>query len=275
MKVKGLSLANKVALFFILVFFLGGVGLIQTLKYYHERDLVERSRTIVQLLDSFLKFSDDVHGLWVENPGEIKAIKQLTGLEEGTEEEKDLYLLHDPDFNALLAKIGGSEAHVIINYQTNEPDIPQKETWRFENQVFVYQYPLPLHERCISCHAQEPKAPKFKNTEVAGVVTIKFPGQTFFKIFSGSFGLWVAVAFLIGTLALYGLVKFELINPLTDLTRKVHEMSLGNLDIDFKVKGLNEHNVKDEIVRLAIAIERLRRSQKTMEKMLEDDSFEL
>ncbi len=52
-------------------------------------------------------------------------------------------------------------------------------------------------------------------------------------------------------------------------------MSLGNLDIDFKVKGLNEHNVKDEIVRLAIAIERLRRSQKTMEKMLEDDSFEL
>lgn len=276
MKLKGISLANKVALFFILVFTLGSAGLIQTLRYYHEKDLLERSRSTARLLDSFLNLSQEVHGFWVEKPEDLKVLKHLNGLEENSGEEKDLYLLHDPSIDKALAKYLGTQGKIeIVLESRGDLSKPREEKWYFAGDTFVYQYVLPVHQSCIRCHEKSPSAPKLGENEAAGVLTIKFPGQGLAQLFSGSFNIWLAITFLIGTLALYGLVRFELINPLTDLTRKVHEMSLGNLDIDLKVRGLNEDQVKDEIVRLAIAIERLRRSQKTMEKMLDDDSFEL
>ncbi len=276
MKLRQMSLANKVALFFILVFAIGGASLFQTLRHYQERDLLERSRTTAKLLDSFLKLSNDVHGFWVANPGELKVVEHLNGLIEGSGDEQDLYLLHDPELDKALLQSLGSQGNIKVTFgDPGDFRSPKAEKWSFKGDEFVYQYALPVHANCIHCHERFPKAPRLQEHQVAGVLTVTFPGQGILQLFSGSFNIWLAVSFLIGTLALYALVRFELINPLTTLTRKVHEMSLGNLDIDLKVRGLNEDEVKDEIMRLALAIERLRRSQKTMEKMLDDDSFEL
>ncbi len=276
MKLRQMSLANKVALFFLLVFAIGSASLFQTLRHYQERDLLERSRTTAKLLDSFLGLSNDVHGFWVAKPGNLKVVQHLNGLLEGSGDEKDLYLLHDPELDKALIRSLGHRGRIEVNFgDPGDFSSPGAEKWYFKGNEFVYQYALPVHAHCIHCHERSEKAPHLREHQVAGVLTIAFPGQGILQLFSGSFNIWLAVSFLIGTLALYALVRFELLNPLTTLTRKVHEMSLGNLDIDLKVRGLNEDEVKDEIMRLALAIERLRRSQKTMEKMLDDDSFEL
>ncbi len=276
MKFKQLSLANKVALFFLLIFSVGCLSLFKTLTYYQERDLLERSRATATLLDSVLSLSNNVHGFWVDKPGQLKTIKHLTGIIEGQGDETELYLLHDPEVGrALTQQLKGTTQIEFTFGPSANLHAPKEEKWSFVGNTFVYQYALPVHTNCIHCHERHPKAPQLQEHDIAGVLTLRFPGQGLTDLFSGSFNIWLAVAFFIGTISLYGLVRFELISPLTELTRKVHEMSLGNLDVDLKVKGVNEDNVKDEIIRLALAIERLRRSQKTMEKMLDDDSFEL
>ncbi len=111
--------------------------------------------------------------------------------------------------------------------------------------------------------------------ETIGAIKVFVHYQSLWSLLGESVSLGVATVFFLVTVVLYGLVRFELLSPLANLTQKVREMSLGNLDVDLGVRNLSEDQTKDEILKLAISIERLRKSQKTMEKMLDDDSLVL
>lgn len=71
--------------------------------------------------------------------------------------------------------------------------------------------------------------------------------------------LGILIALSINYIAVHGLIK-RILN-LRDIARKI---SIGELDVDLGVKGLDEHKVKDELILLAIALERLRISTKIL-----------
>ncbi|WP_022854395.1 HAMP domain-containing protein [Thermodesulfatator atlanticus] len=271
-KDKRFSLADKVALFFILVMGFFAAGLYYNLKHLQQSELLSSSRVIAKMVDALLTSSDEVKGLWVLKTNGLSAVETVSGLSEKTGEQIDLYRIHDPEFAKFVAgmvKDTGAE----INFDLKSVP-PGSERWQLDKGIFSYEKPLLVKRACVTCHeASKGKAPALRLGEAAGTIKIKFYNQNLWSILGNSMSLAAPLAFLVITVILYALVRFELLKPLSDLTKKVHEMSLGNLDVDLGVKGLSEDRTRDEIIKLAISIERLRRSQKTMEKMLDDDSL--
>ncbi len=272
-KNKSLSIANKVALFFILVVCFVGGGLWMALKKIHERDLLVNAKQLAEMSAAMLEISDEMQGLWTTKRSKVPVVEEATALLEDTGDEVTFFRVHDPDFTKFVTQVARpSQAELKIVF--SEQILPQ-ERWSFENGVFSYQRPIRATRACMSCHDKHEGAPPLKPGEVAGMISVRFPHQGLYTILGNNFSVWLAVSFFLITLVLYVLVRFELINPILDLTRKVQEMSLGNLDVNFGVQQLNEKEAKDELIKLAIAMERLRKSQKVMEKMLDDDSLVL
>ncbi len=272
-KNRSLSIANKVALFFLLVVGFVGGGLWMALKEIHERDLLANAKQLAEMSTAVLKATEEMQGLWTTKRSKVPVVAEVSGLLEESGDEIQLFRIHDPDFHRFVAELArptGAELKITFGDQA----LP-RERWSFEKGVFFYERPVVATKACMSCHERYEDAPSLKVGEVAGMIQIRFPQQGLYARLGNNFSLWLAVAFFLVTVVLYALVRFELINPILDLTRKVQEMSLGNLDVNFGVQNLNEKDAKDELVKLAIAMERLRKSQKVMEKMLDDDSLVL
>ncbi len=272
-KIKRLSLADKVALFFLLVIAFGGIGIYFSANQIRQKELLSSARHLSYFAEALLQASEEWHGIWVQKTKGLKEVAQVNGVSQETNDEVDLYRLHDPEVLTFLASLTKSEA-INFDLSFGLPG-PAQEKWAFQKDRFVYEKPLVVRKSCVSCHELGKGAPPLRLGEAVGTIKITFHNQSLWALLGQSVSLWGAVAFLLVTLFLYGLVRFELLTPLANLTQKVREMSLGNLDIDLGVRDLSEDQIRDEILKLAISIERLRKSQKTMEKMLDDDSLVL
>ncbi|SMO44595.1 HAMP domain-containing protein [Balnearium lithotrophicum] len=80
--------------------------------------------------------------------------------------------------------------------------------------------------------------------------------------------IWNVLALLVAFGIFWYFAKNEIVKPIEKLTKAAHDISLGKLDVDLGVRGLKEENVRDEITKLAIAIDRLRASiQIAMERL--------
>ncbi|WP_169311138.1 hypothetical protein [Thermodesulfatator indicus] len=271
-KDRRFSLADKVALFFIMVFVFGAAGLYYNLTRLQKTELLMSSRVMANMINSLISASSELKGLWVADKKDLKAVATVYGITPNGS-QVDLYRIHDPEFMYFVSKlINDPKAKINLDFKSVPPS---SETWSLKDGVFVYKKPVLVSKACVSCHQANKGAPSLRLGEAAGAISIKFYDQNLWTLLGQSMSLYAPAVFLLVTLILYVLVRFELIKPLSELTQKVHEMSLGNLDVDLGVKGLAEENSRDEIVKLAISIERLRRSQKTMEKMLDDDSLML
>ncbi len=272
-KIKGLSLADKVALFFILVTFFSGMGIYFAVKQVREKELITNARRFSTFLETILATSERWHGLWVKRPEGLKVVSQVSGLSLETNDEVELFRLHDPEALKYLASQASAENFKLI-LDLHNP-VLYREKWQFEKHQFIYQRPLVVKKGCVSCHEVQKGAPPLRLGETIGAIKVFVHYQSLWSLLGESVFLGVAAVFFLVTVVLYGLVRFELLSPLANLTQKVREMSLGNLDVDLGVRNLSEDQTKDEILKLAISIERLRKSQKTMEKMLDDDSLVL
>ncbi|NPA49566.1 MAG: DUF3365 domain-containing protein [Thermodesulfobacteria bacterium] len=271
-KIQRLSLADKVALFFLLVLAFGAVGIYHSAKQTQEKELLESARGIADLLENFLAATESFGGLWVTKTQGIKAVAKASGVTEENGDEVDFFRLHDPEIaNYMTTFSKPSQVKVSFDLRT----FASEEKWAFKDKSFQYERPVVVKKSCVSCHEATKGAPFLRQGETAGVIRVTFLEKSLLSLLGGSVSLGGALALFIITIFLYGLVKFELLTPLTNLSQKVREMSLGNLDIDLGVANLSEEQTRDEITKLAISIERLRKSQKTMEKMLDDDSLVL
>ncbi|WP_456433207.1 hypothetical protein [Thermosulfuriphilus sp.] len=271
MKLGNISLANKVALFFLLVIGLSAISLAITVQKYHQKELLDRARAVANYFIGAPRLAESLGGLWAQEATLVSPVFKATASSEG--QEIVLYRIHDPDIVKALAKVTGVSG-IEINLNGPLPQLsPSGEKWSYGQGSFEYQRLIRVERGCLSCHHAEGAKPYLRFGEAIGVVTVTIPGQGLWEALSGSFSVWNAAFFLIAVLALYVLVRFELISPLTDLNKKVEMMSVGDLDVDLGVSGLEEKEVKDELLRLAIAIERLRRSQKTMERLLDEEGL--
>ena len=272
-KIKGLSLADKVALFFMVVIIFSAIGIYLVVKQVREKELIANAQRFAAFLETMLVTSEQWHGLWVERPEGLKVVSQVSGLSLETNDEVELFRLHDPEALKHLAS-QASTANFKLILDLHNPAIYQ-EKWHFEKQQFIYQRPLVVKKGCVSCHDTHKGAPTLRLGETIGAIKVFVHSPSLWSLLGETVSLGGATAFFLVTVFLYGLVRFELLSPLANLTQKVREMSLGNLDVDLGVRNLSEDQTKDEILKLAISIERLRKSQKTMEKMLDDDSLVL
>ncbi|MBA2848805.1 hypothetical protein G4V39_01725 [Thermosulfuriphilus ammonigenes] len=271
MKLGGMSLANKVALFFLLVIGLSIISLVITVQKYHQKELLSRARATAAYFIGVPRFANSVKGLWAQDTSIVPTVATVTAYRNA--QELTLHRLHDPDLAKALAKtIGASGIEIKLNGPL--PQLPPSgESWSYEKGTFHYQKLLTVEKGCLSCHQNGGTRPYLHLGEAVGVISVSIYGQGIWQALSSAFSVWNAAFFLVAVLALYVLVRFELISPLTDLNKKVEMMSVGDLDVDLGVSGLEEKDVKDELLRLAIAIERLRKSQKTMERLLDEEGL--
>ncbi len=273
LKLKKISLKYKVTFFFLLIVFLSAIGVRLILAKAQTTELLAQAEALSAGIDNIFLFSKEAQGIWLENPSKTRVIT----LSQNEKDNLKLYRIHDPEFSKIIASFFYKNSEIIINFgdEAAREFSALEPSWTIEDNTLSYKRPIVTNKSCVACHNKMGASGFLKEGEISGSLTIRVIGQNFEEIFLDFVTPWNIIAFIISIISMYGLVRFEILNPLNFLAEKVKEMSLGNLDVDLGVGDMEEKDVGDEIVKVTIAIERLRKSQKTMEKMMEDDSFDL
>jgi hypothetical protein len=273
LKLKKISLKYKVTFFFLLIVFLSAIGVRLILAKAQTTELLAQAEALSAGIDNIFLFSKEAQGIWLENPSKTRVIT----LSQNEKDNLKLYRIHDPEFSKIIASFFYKNSEIIINFgdEAAREFSALEPSWTIEDNTLSYKRPIVTNKSCVACHNKMGASGFLKEGEISGSLTIRVIGQNFEEIFLDFVTPWNIIAFIISIISMYGLVRFEILNPLNFLAEKVKEMSLGNLDVDLVVGDMEEKDVGDEIVKVTIAIERLRKSQKTMEKMMEDDSFDL
>jgi len=176
-----------------------------------------------------------------------------------------------------------------IKYLKSKEKKGVDEYWGWDKEdKFRFAKAIRVKKSCLKCHGTadqlDPmyykamvakygeeavrRATGYKEGELRGIisVTIQPPNviQTAFRLID----VWNIGALVLAFLIFWYFAKREIIKPIEKLTKAAHDISLGKLDIDLGVRGMKEEDVKDEITKLAIAIDRLRASiQIAMERL--------
>jgi hypothetical protein len=274
LKLTRISLKYKVTLFFLLIVFLSSVGFRLILNKAQEKELLSQAIALSSGIENLFLFSQSAKGIWLENPVNARIISMIDSEKQNN---LKLYRIHDPEFGKIIGSFFQHGAVIVLNFGIDE--VKQfssfEPTWSFEDNILTFKRPVVTNKSCVTCHNKMGASGFVKEGEISGSLTIRLLGQNFEEIIFDIVSPWNILAFILAIIFMYGLVRFEILNPLSFLSDKVKEMSLGNLDIDFEVGDLEEKDVGDEIVKVTIAIERLRKSQKAMEKMVEDDTLDI
>ncbi|HZF03111.1 MAG TPA: DUF3365 domain-containing protein [Patescibacteria group bacterium] len=157
-----------------------------------------------------------------------------------------------------------------------------KEYFELTPEGFRYARTLYHKASCISCHGEADKAPNdvkvrygtangfgFKEGDVAGVISVRLPARSFWRVALTIVGGWqlamILGAFLIALL----FVRFAIVGPIKRLTRASHQISLAQT-ADLGVAGVGR-NSRNELHQLALAIDRMRRSVHIAMRKLGED----
>ena len=162
------------------------------------------------------------------------------------------------------------------------------EFWGWDGDKFRFAKALKGEKGCLKCHgAPDEIDPKFKKAiiakygeeafkrasgyklgELRGIISVTIIPPSIFSIALSMVDVWNVLALLLAFVIFWYFAKNEIVKPIERLTKAAHDISLGKLDVDLGVRGLKEESVRDEITKLAIAIDRLRASiQIAMERL--------
>ncbi|MEO2083023.1 MAG: DUF3365 domain-containing protein, partial [Desulfurobacteriaceae bacterium] len=154
------------------------------------------------------------------------------------------------------------------------------EFWSWDGDKFRFAKAIFVKRACLKCHGTRDQIPdsiykalvtkygetavqraiNYKEGDLRGIISVTIipPGvlATAVKLID----IWNIGALLLAVLIFWFFTKKEITEPIERLTKAAHDISLGKLDVDLGVRGLKEESIKDEITKLAIAIDRLRAS---------------
>ena len=153
------------------------------------------------------------------------------------------------------------------------------EFWSWNGNKFRFAKAIYVKESCLRCHGTPEHIPpvimkalrakygdnvdraiNYKVGDLRGIISVTiFPKNTIATAIS-LVDFWSIAALILAFLIFWFFAKKEIITPVRKLTEATHDISLGKMDVDLGVKELEEESVRDEITKLAIAIERLRTS---------------
>ena len=162
------------------------------------------------------------------------------------------------------------------------------EYWGWDGNKFRFAMALKVKRGCLKCHGTPDQIdPNFKKAIIAkygeeafkrasgyklgdlrGIISVTIVPPSLVGTAVSMIDVWNVLALLLAFGIFWYFAKSEIVKPIERLTQAAHDISLGKLDIDLGVRGLREENVRDEITKLAIAIDRLRASiQIAMERL--------
>jgi len=154
------------------------------------------------------------------------------------------------------------------------------EYWGWDGKLFRYARAIYIRRSCLRCHGPEDQIPKeiieafkakygdnykrainYKVGDLRGIISLTIlPKESVISTALSLIDIVNIGAFILAFLIFWLFTKYEIIRPIEKLTKAAHDISLGKLDTDLGVRGLKEEEVRDEITKLAIAIDRLRAS---------------
>ena len=162
------------------------------------------------------------------------------------------------------------------------------EYWGWDGDKFRFAKALKVEKSCLKCHgtpdqvdpvfkkaiiakygeAAFKRASGYKEGELRGIISVTIVPPSLLGTALKMVDVWNILALLLAFVIFWYFAKNEIIKPIEKLTKAAHDISVGKLDMDLGVRGLKEEEVKDEITKLAIAIDRLRASiQIAMERL--------
>ena len=161
------------------------------------------------------------------------------------------------------------------------------EFWSWDGNKFRFAKAIYVKKGCLKCHGPAEQIPpaimkalrakygdnvdraiNYKVGDLRGIISVTILPPSVLSTAVSLIDIWNIGALVIAFLIFWFFAKKEIIVPIERLTKAAHDISLGKLDVDLGVKGLREESVRDEITKLAIAIERLRASVKiAMERL--------
>jgi HAMP domain-containing protein/cytochrome c551/c552 len=162
------------------------------------------------------------------------------------------------------------------------------EYWGWDGKEFRFAKAIKVKKSCLKCHGTaneiDPtfykamvakygeeavrRATGYREGELRGIISVRILPPSVLATAISLIDFWNVSALILAFLIFWYFAKNEIIKPIEKLTKAAHDISLGKLDIDLGVRGMKEEEVKDEITKLAIAIDRLRASiQIAMERL--------
>ena len=235
-------------------------------------------------------------GVWSKNVYS-KEHGFLTKYKESSDvSEAAVFYLHNP---ALATREISSIAHLKHGYDfrvvsdlfrepKNRPDSFEASALRDikENRVkyhdeimegnYRYTEPLYVKKGCLKCHGdleRDVKEPmksillnKYGNQafgyqvgDVRGIISIRIPIDNWMSVLTSIFSFSNYIILAVIVVLFYLFTRFAIVAPITKLTEAALQLSKGKINIDLGVTGTQE-KTKNEIIQLAMAFERLRKS---------------
>jgi len=323
MKLKNLSISQKVFLVFIIVVALATFSFIHLLQKTYDNALINQGRSIAEEILIFRKWAAGFGGVWTKDKytpdaGYLMEVKSDGGVIKAYKSDEVLgnlsevhFYLHNPALATReLSKLsnieyGWSFRAVSDRYMAKEdkPDrweakaisvlkkeLPsgKDEYWGWDGDKFRFAKAIKVKKACLKCHGTpdqiDPmfykamvakygeeavrRATGYKEGELRGIISVTILPPGVISTAISLIDFWNIGALILAFLIFWYFAKSEIIRPIEKLTKAAHDISLGKLDIDLGVRGMKEEEVKDEITKLAIAIDRLRASiQIAMERL--------
>ncbi len=185
----------------------------------------------------------------------------------------EFYFKHASSNPRNLVNIADKFEMSIINEKFSQnPDLKEWQGYRELNSVkeFVIMKPIVAKQRCLSCHSIPANAPReiierygtkngfgMKVGNVIAALTISVPATEIFTTARQNsiiFTSIVFICFIMLTIIINIFFVTIVIKPINRLARNVHDISIGNSDVEIDISG------KDEISELAKGFDRMNTS---------------
>lgn len=258
------------------------IPLLITLWMAHELRKLEhldRVRSFANEVESGIKWIISNKGMWSTN--------QANGIYTAKCSEASNFYLLDPH-NPFPTK-SSSYKFLSINSKATD-DFESKaiesikqgkeEVWAISKGEFLYMKAVKVTKDCLACHGkrEEVKEPflsiidntcgnscfGFSEGEVKAAIWVKQELVSPLKIIG--FIKWQflvgQIIIILAVIGLFNIIRKYVTNPIKELSDKAMEMAYGNLDVEFNPYKIAEEEAKDEIVKLEIALDKMKENLK-------------
>ncbi len=292
---RNTSLTTQFALVFLLALLLMGAASWLVLDRVYQSQLKSQAETVADNVDAFGNWVAQYGRVWVrDNDQSYLGHARLYQTDNPDEVPPQLKSVDYYSKNPALAQREYSEvvehsaspakfrmtSHNVMNPGNKPDDFEQRALSAIREQHLSeyheltpggYRYARALVHKasCIACHGSPAAAPLdvktrygtehgfgFKEGDVAGIISVRLPTQSFSDVALSVVGVWPLLMILAGFLVAMLYMRFAVVSRVRAITAATRQISLGK-EADLGSAGLDPKS-RNELDQLTIATERLR-----------------
>ncbi|MCP4367098.1 MAG: DUF3365 domain-containing protein [Deltaproteobacteria bacterium] len=292
---KNRSVFVKIFSFFLIVILLAIASHMLVAQRVQKEFLRKQATSISRQIILTRQWVASLGGVWSKNVYS-KSHGFLAEYKEPSVSEAAVFYLHNP---ALATREISSLAHLKHGYDfrvvsdmfrepKNKPDPFESSALqsikenkvkyydKFVEGIYRYTEPLFVKQGCLKCHGDLEKDVKepmksillnkygtrafgYQVGDVRGIISIRIPTESWISTLTTIFSYSNYIILAVIIVLFYIFTRFAIVAPITKLTEAALQLSKGKMNIDLGVTG-TQQKTKNEIIQLAIAFERLRKS---------------